>query len=100
MRKLVLHVAAVLALSAPAAVPADEIYRLRVNGLACPFCAYGIEKKLGNTEGVEIIDIRINEGLVLVSVGEQSHFDEALARRLVEESGFTLTAFEKIEPDA
>ncbi len=30
-----------------------------VDGLACPFCAYGVEKKLKRVEGVKSIDVRI-----------------------------------------
>ena len=39
-----------IALSA-AAMAASPAYRLLVDGLACPFCAYGIEKKLSAIEG-------------------------------------------------
>lgn len=35
-----------------AALAGQPSYKLRVDGLACPFCAYGIEKKLGALEGV------------------------------------------------
>lgn len=89
--------AAVMALALSAASPAwaGETYRLQVDGLACPFCAYGVEKKLNNSEGVESVDIRINEGVVLVTVSEGAHFDEARAERIIEEAGFTLSGFEK-----
>lgn len=75
---------------------ASETYRLRVDGLACPFCAYGVEKKLNNSQGVEAIDIRINEGVVLVTVTENAGFDRARAERIVQEAGFTLSGFEKL----
>ena len=40
----------------PMGVYADSlVYSLQVNGLACPFCAYGVEKKLSSIEGVEDI---------------------------------------------
>ncbi len=76
---------------------AEETYRLRVDGLACPFCAYGVEKKLKNTEGVIGVDIQINDGIVLVTVEDGARFDEAQARRIMEEAGFTLRSFERIE---
>jgi len=84
-----------LVLSAASSAWAGETYRLQVDGLACPFCAYGIEKKLNNTDGVESLDIRINEGVVLVAVSEGADFDEARAKRIMEEAGFTLRGFEK-----
>ncbi len=41
------------------ALAAPPAYKLRVDGLACPFCAYGIEKQLSKLEGVERIDVDI-----------------------------------------
>ena len=37
---------------------------LRVNGLACPFCAFGIEKKLLAVDGVETVEVLLDEGRV------------------------------------
>ncbi len=43
-------------------------YQMRVDGLACPYCAYGIEKKLSAIDGVEKIDVDLENGLVIVNV--------------------------------
>ncbi len=53
-----------------AASAAQTQYQLRVDGLACPFCAYGIEKELKRTNGVESLEIDINAGIVTVTVAE------------------------------
>jgi len=45
-------------------------YALQVNGLACPFCAYGIEKKLRAIDGVEDIEFRLGDGEVDVSTAK------------------------------
>lgn len=68
-------------------------YRLEVAGLACPFCAYGIEKKLNALEGVERVDTHIKEGVVVVTMPEGATLDEATARQAVEDAGFTLEGF-------
>lgn len=47
---------------------AGKQYALQVDGLACPFCAYGIEKKLGAIEGVVKLDVDIQQGRVLVAM--------------------------------
>ncbi len=73
---------------------AGEVYKLYVDGLACPFCAYGVEKKVGGLDGVERVDIDIDEGLVAVTMAEGSTLAEAAARRAVDEAGFTLRTFE------
>lgn len=95
MRQFMIIGVIALVFSAASPAWADETYRLQVDGLACPFCAYGIEKKLNDTDGVESLDIRINEGVVLVTVREGADFDEARAKRIMEEAGFTLSGFEK-----
>ncbi|MDA2917707.1 heavy-metal-associated domain-containing protein, partial [Nitrospinae bacterium AH_259_B05_G02_I21] len=41
---------------------------LRVDGLACPFCAYGLEKKLSRLEGVQELDIEMDSGTVTLSL--------------------------------
>lgn len=71
-------------------------YALQVNGLACPFCAYGIEKKLKSIEGVKSIEIDIDGGRVLVTTAEGAPFDEEAARRAIEDAGFTLAGFEQL----
>ena len=62
---------------------------VRVDGLACPFCAYGMEKKLKRIDGVEKMDIKINEGLVLLYYSEDAQIDQALIEKKVKEAGFT-----------
>ena len=85
----------VLALMLFAATAAlADIYKLYVDGLACPFCAYGVEKKVGGLDGVERVDIEIDEGLVAVTLAAGATLDEAAARRAVDEAGFTLREFE------
>ncbi len=73
---------------------------VKVDGLACPFCAYGLEKKLKKVEGVETLNIDINAGEVVLSVVEGSRLTGASGtmvaqvQRAVEEGGFTARAFE------
>ncbi len=83
-----------LACTALAAPPA---YKLRVDGLACPFCAYGIEKQLSKLEGVARIDVDIEKGTVMVKLNEGATLDEATAKAAVKRAGFTLRTFEQVE---
>ncbi len=75
---------------------AKKQYQLLVDGLACPFCAYGIEKKLTQTKGLENIDIDINAGTVTVTMAKGVSMSKAQASRIVKDSGFTLRAFTKL----
>ncbi len=76
--------------SSTAALAAGTQYELRVDGLACPYCAYGIEKRLKKTKGVESIDIDIDAGVVRVSVAEGVKLTQAQMAKLVKDAGFTL----------
>jgi len=76
-----------------AAVASGPTYRLEVAGLACPFCAYGIEKRLNRIDGVERLETQIKEGAVIVTMKEGATLDEVAARQAVEEAGFTLDGF-------
>ncbi len=68
-------------------------YALHVDGLACPFCAYGIEKQLRRVEGVEAIDVDVKTGRVVVTLAGGHALSEAQARKAVEDAGFTLRGF-------
>ncbi len=52
-------------------------------GEHCPFCAYGIEKKLSAIEGVEMLGIDIESGSVMVTVADGATLEETAARRAV-----------------
>ena len=84
-----------LILISTAALAAPQAYKLSVDGLACPFCAYGIEKKLSAIEGVVRIDIGIESGTVTVIMVDGAMLDETRARQAVEAAGFSLRGFEE-----
>lgn len=78
-------------------VLATPTYQLHVDGLSCPFCAYGLEKKLGAVPGVQGLETRIKDGTVIVTMKDGVTLDEALARKAVKEAGFSLRKLEQIQ---
>jgi len=64
-------------------------YEMRVDGLACPYCAYGIEKKLKAIEGVQDIDVDLDAGVVKVDVSDGVKLEEAAMIKLFNDAGFT-----------
>lgn len=78
------------------ALGAQPLYKLRVDGLACPFCAYGVEKKLTAITGVQKVEVDIKTGNVLVTMVEGAMLDEATAAKAVKDAGFTLRSFGNI----
>jgi mercuric ion binding protein len=94
---IVRAIALVLVLLLPTgAFAAPGQYQLRVDGLACPFCAYGIEKQLKRTDGVENIDIDLDAGTVTVTMGGGARMTREQANRIVEDAGFTLRDFTEV----
>lgn len=81
-------------LTLTAALAQSPVYKLFVDGLACPFCAYGIEKKITALKGVRKIEIDIDAGLVAVTVSKGATLDEAAARQAIDQAGFSLRKFE------
>ncbi len=79
---------------------APQVYQLTVDGLACPFCAYGIEKQLTALEGVQSIEVDINEGLVVVTMAEGAEIAEADLQQAVNDAGFTLRKVEQVRIDS
>lgn len=83
---------------ATATLAAGPTYRIGVAGLACPFCAYGIEKKLSALDGVERLETNIKDGTVTVTMEEGATLDEPKARKAIEDAGFTFNGIEQLSP--
>jgi len=88
MNKMIVTILLALSWSVTA-LAAGTQYQMRVDGLACPYCAYGIEKKLNAIDGVEKIDIDLEKGLVIVNVAEGIKISDEQMTRLFDDAGFT-----------
>ena len=74
------------------ALAAVEQVSVRVDGLACPFCAYNIEKRVKTLEGVESdarIVTSIEHGIAKFPWKSGVAFDPAAVRKAIHEAGFT-----------
>jgi len=74
-------------------------YEIRVDGLACPYCAYGIEKKLTAIDGVKNLNVDLENGLVSVDVSDGVVLTEADMKQLFEDAGFTYRSMTTSHPD-
>ena len=94
-----LLIASALAWSGPAA--ADTAYQMRVDGLACAYCAYGIEKKFKQIDGVDqnSLDIDLNSGLVRVQVADGISLSDERLRQLFKDAGVSLRDVQRLPVD-
>ncbi len=65
-------------------------YEMRVDGLACPYCAYGIEKKLLAIQGVSNLDIDLDKGVVSVNAPDGVELTKKQMTQLFDDAGFSL----------
>jgi len=63
--------------------------KVEVKGLACPFCAYGLEKKLKEVDGVKTIKIDVEEGLAYLTVLKSKKPLKKTLEKIVTDAGFT-----------
>lgn len=80
-------------LMAPIALAVEAVYVLKIDGLGCPFCAYGIEKKLGGIKDVQTIEVDLKNAQVVVTMDNDARLDEQQARQAFLDAGFTLRSF-------
>jgi mercuric ion binding protein len=62
---------------------------IRVDGLSCPFCAYGLEKRLKRLDGAEKVQIDIDQGMAKITVSQGKTIDENQLKKAVLDAGFT-----------
>ena len=68
---------------------------IRVDGLACPFCAYGLEQKLQALDATDRVEVKLNEGEVLLFLkADENVRDEALTKT-VKDAGFVVRGIER-----
>ena len=87
----VLSVLAIVLATMPAPAHADAMrYEVRVDGLACPFCAYGLERKLRELPGVSTVAVELRTGTARFDVAEGRVVTPAAVRSAVGEAGFSV----------
>lgn len=63
---------------------------LRVDGMTCPFCAAGLEKRLTRLPEVDSVLVRISDGLVLIREKTGQVLTDAQLKREVQQAGFSV----------
>ncbi len=68
--------------------------RVYVDGLACPFCTFGIEKSLKKVPGIVSLETTIRTGLVRIQMEPGASLDPAAVNEAVKKAGFTPSRIE------
>ena len=77
-------------LDAQSELPSEKVFiKIEIKGLACPFCAYGMERELKKIAGVENVEIELEEGLAYMSTPVAQKPSEKQLEKIIEEAGFT-----------
>ena len=63
--------------------------KIEVDGLSCPFCAYGLEKKLKEIEGVTKVEISVEKGEALLLLDGETEVDPEIVKAEVKKAGFS-----------
>ncbi len=68
----------------------EERVIMQVEGLYCPFCAYGLEKHIKKINGFKSININIKEGTAEIAFESGARVSRASILEAVENAGFEL----------
>lgn len=88
----VISFAAVLTVAPSLALAAVEQVSVRIDGLACPFCAYNIEKRVRTLDGVDRnarIVTSVERGIATFPWKPGVDLDPAAVRKAIRQAGFT-----------
>ena len=92
MRLFLAHVVCMMLISFVASSSAHaqiQSVAVTVNGMSCPFCAFGVEKKLKKVGGTESVMIDMKSGTATLSAKKGKSIDVEQVSRAVKKAGFT-----------
>ena len=64
--------------------------KIKVKGLSCPFCVYGIESHIKKVNGVDKVTTNLKKSEVVLQYKSTASFDLKSIQKAVTEGGFTL----------
>ncbi len=84
---------------APVVFAGEEAERIiiKVEGLYCPFCAYGLEKHMKKIEGFKDIQVNIKEGTAEIDFKPGTKVSKDDIEEAVDDAGFSLNGLKWIE---
>jgi len=73
----------------------QQIYvKIEIKGMACPFCAFGMEKELKKVAGVDNVEIELKAGLAYISTPISQKPTKESLEKIITDAGFTVGKIE------
>jgi len=73
----------------------ERVYiKIEIKGMACPYCAFGMEKELKKVAGVENVEIELKEGLAYISTPMKQKPSKESLEKIIVDGGFTVGKIE------
>jgi mercuric ion binding protein len=70
---------------------------IKVEGLYCPFCAYGLEKQLKKLKGFKKVEVNLKHGVAELHIKPGVNVTDAAIQKAVEDAGFDSASIKRIE---
>lgn len=86
---IVLFILAALSLAGLHAQETFDKFEVQVDGLGCPFCAYGLEKKFKEFKGIQQVKIDIETGIFTFAYPAGKRLSLEAVEHQVEKAGYT-----------
>ncbi len=81
----------------PESLLAGATVTLRVDGMTCPFCAYGLVNHLSALDAVDSVVVRMSDGLVQIREVEGQVLTDETLKETVTDAGFSLRGITRDE---
>ena len=81
--------AATLTVAAQAPAGSQKQAVVTVQGMQCPFCAYGIKKHLAKLPGVTRVDVELAKNQAIVTFASDAKVTDAQIQQAIRKAGFT-----------
>ena len=73
----------------------ERIYvKIEIKGMACPYCAFGMEKELKKVAGVDNVEIELKKGLAYISTPISQKPTKKSLEKIIANAGFTVGKIE------
>ncbi|RUT73309.1 heavy-metal-associated domain-containing protein [Ancylomarina longa] len=73
----------------------ERVYiKIEIKGMACPYCAFGMEKELKKVAGVDNVEIELKEGLAYISTPISQKPTKESLEKIIIDGGFTVGTIE------